>query len=216
MTGRRLGALAVTLLLVVGACDGDAGGGSEYNQRRSDPELRRALVIGDSNLFQSAEQVDAALRDVGIEPTLHGVPGYGVKELEYWLGQLDELLVQDPDVVVVGLGTNDALAQGDVLAFPARLDQMMDELGDVPVIWLTHVDDRPGAVAAAGRTINQMIREAAARWPNLTVLDFATAIAADPGILHSDALHFSPRGMQVYAQAIADVTQEVLGTLTLG
>ena len=214
MTRRSTRAVAVACLaLTLGGCNGDSRVRSTPTTSGAVPAV---LVIGDSNLFQSGAQVDAALRDEGVEPTLHGVPGYGVKDLEYWLGQLGGLLARDPDIVVVGLGTNDAEAASDILQFPARLDELMGTIGARRVIWLTHVDDRPGAPHDAGSTVNQMVREAATRWPNLTVLDFATEIAADPTILHADALHFSPHGMEVYADEIAAAVHTQLGATSRG
>jgi lysophospholipase L1-like esterase len=128
----------------------------------------------------------------------------------YWSRAVPALLESDPDVVVVGLGTNDAATPRNVEAFPGRLDQMMELLGDRSVVWITHVDDRPAAAEDAGRTINEMIRTAPDRWPNLSVLDFTVIINAYKPVLHTDDLHFSPEGMKVYATAIADAVAEAL------
>jgi hypothetical protein len=212
---RRSGALVVATLAAVvlagAGCSGETRGRSTSTTTRGIPAAPRVLVLGDSNLFESGADVDTALRAVGVEPTLHGLPGYGVKHMDlYWSKEVPELLKTDPDVVVVGLGTNDALESADVLAFPARLDQMMELLGDRPVIWITHVDDRPGSSEGAGRTINEMIRAAPDRWTNLTVLDFTVTMAEDPTILHPDALHFTVAGRKVYAQEIARASSERL------
>ncbi len=167
-------------------------------------------MLGDSNLFESGAEVDAALRDAGFEPTSRGVPSYGLKDLDdYWLVELPALLEPDPDVVVVGLGTNDTGSGEDVARFPDRLDRMMEEIGDRPVVWITHVDDRPAAPASAGRAINAAIRAAPDRWPNLTVLDFTLVMANDPTILSADTLHFTPSGRLVYAQKIAEAVTAV-------
>jgi lysophospholipase L1-like esterase len=169
------------------------------------------LVLGDSNLFQSAAQVDAALRAAGFMPTLLGVPGYGLKDLDsFWLQKVPGLLAADPDIVVVGLATNDAINPIDVLAFPERLDRMMHALGERPVIWITHVDQHPGSPPAYGATNNDAIRAAVDRWPNLTVIDFAVEIANDPTILRYDAVHFSMKGMTIYASRIADTVAAAL------
>jgi hypothetical protein len=171
----------------------------------------RVLVLGDSNLFQSGAEVDAALRAVGVQPTLLGVPSAGLKDLDsFWFTKVPGLIAADPDLVVVALGTNDAVDPQNLQRFPARLDRMMRALGDRPVIWVTHVDDRPGAPPSAGRAINAFIRDAVNRWPKLSVLDFAKDIAADPAILQGDGLHFSPVGMHVYALKIAGAVERRL------
>lgn len=210
MTRRLGGALVVAFVAIaLVGCNGDGSGrtATTTTTRATVPSTPRVLVLGDSNLFRSGPEVDAALRDAGFEPTLLGVPGYGLKDLDdFWLETLPDLLEVDPDVVVVGLGTNDTEMTDDVVQFPERLDRMMEALGDRPVIWLTHVDDRPGAPASAGSTINAAVRAAPDRWSNLTVLDVAVAIANDPTILRGDGLHFSPVGMGIYAEKIAEAT----------
>jgi lysophospholipase L1-like esterase len=175
----------------------------------------RVLVIGDSNLFNAAAAVDEALRDENVDPMLHGVPGYGVKDFDtYWKAKLPELLQGEPAVVVVGLGTNDTLTAADVLQFGSRLDAMMEALGDRPVIWLTHVDNRPGVPATAGPAVNDAIRVAETRWSNLTVLDLAPTLAERPELL-GDGLHFAGAGVEVYAQAIAEAVTSALSSEVL-
>jgi lysophospholipase L1-like esterase len=206
VTRRLAGALVVAFAAVaVVGCTGDSRDGAITTTTTSStaPTVRRVLVIGDSNLFQASPEVDAALRAAGFEPTEHGVPGYGLKDLIAWLDVLPSLLEPDPDVVVVGLGTNDTTRPANIEQFPARLDRMMKELGGRPVIWITHVDDRPGAPAGAGSAINAAVRAAPVRWPNLTILDFAVDIANDPTIIRADRLHFSEGGRRIYAERIA-------------
>ena len=222
MNRRLLAAALTAAAILAGGCSGgtsgsgtggDAGatGPSTVAVLPTAPQLPRVLVLGDSNLFQSGPEVDAALRDVGVEPALLGVPSYGLKDLDtFWLAKLPGLLEADPEVVLVGLGTNDASDPRDLQRFPARLDQMMTALGNRPVIWITHVDDRPGAPPTAGRAINAFIRDAVNRWPNLSVLDFAKTIRAYPTVLQGDGLHFSPEGMHAYAREIAAATERRL------
>ena len=210
----------MVLGLALVACSSEhRGRAATTTTTRTVPPAPRVLVLGDSNLFQSAAPVEAALRDAGYEPATLGVPAYGLKDMFFWLQQLPDLLAADPDVVVVGLGTNDTGNPNDIERFPARLDRMMQALGDRPVIWITHVDDRPAAPASAGRAINAAIRVAPERWPNLTVLDFTVDIASDPTILSADNVHFSPSGMQIWADRIANAVARndsgILGTLAL-
>ena len=214
---RRLGgalvvaALAITLVSCTGDGRSRTASPASTTTRATVPPPFRVLMIGDSNLFESGADVDAALREGGFEPTLHGAPGYGLKDLPYWFADLPALLATDPVVVVVGLGTNDVHNDDQVAQVPARLDKMMEALGDRPVVWITHVDDRPGAPASAGRANNAAIRAAPARWPNLTVLDFTLEMAANPYILSLDELHFTDEGKRIYAEKITEAVAERLG-----
>jgi lysophospholipase L1-like esterase len=176
----------------------------------------RVLVLGDSNLFESSEQVEGALSNAGFAPTLSSYPALGLNDLDaYWLGKLPGLLAADPDVVVVALGTNDTSDQGDVDAFPAELDRMMEAIGDRPVVWVTHVDPRPFEVPGGAKAVNAAIRAAPARWPNLTVLDRTPVLTEHPELLREDALHFTPAGMQSFADAIRKAAADALGTRTI-
>lgn len=196
-------------LLALAACGTSTGGDGDRAVPSTGAPAPRVLVIGDSNLFDSSAEVDAALRAAGVEPTLRGVPYAGVRQLDFWREEITGQ-PEESNVVVVGLGTNDAAKPEDVAQFPSRLDAIMEAIGDRPVIWLTHVDVRPAAPVDAGFTVNEHIREAATRWPNLTVLDFTAEMDADPTILAADGLHFSPHGKAVYAAAITATVLSVL------
>jgi hypothetical protein len=218
---RALGAVLALALLT--ACNGGDDGSSRPPSGSSGggavPGLTptaelgndRVLVLGDSNLFESDAQVDAALRGAGLEPTLRGVPSLGLKDLdEYWLPELDGLLATDPAVVVVALGTNDTTTRADVERFGSRLDAMMRAIGDHPVVWVTHVERRPFEVAGGGRLVNEAIRTAAIRWPNLTVLDRTALLEQDPSLLHDDGLHFTDAGMTAFGNEIAAAARAAL------
>ena len=206
---RRAALAALVLLLgTLVACSNDS---VESDPVESDSANRRVLVLGDSNLFISGGAVDAALREVGFKPRVHGPPGYGLRDFdEYWADKLTELLDFDPAVVVIGLGTNDTKSAEDVFLVPARIDQMMEAIGDREVIWITHVDDRPGADdPRAGMTVNRSIRAAVDRWENLVILDFTEVIAGDPDVLIEDGVHLSRKGIRIYGRSIADAVLDV-------
>ncbi len=223
MTWRRSAALPAILLATVvagatlaGCGASDGGRATQCPQPTSHGSVPRVLVLGDSNLYESGEQVAGALSKAGFDPTLRGVPGYGLKDLDgFWLGELPALLRDDPEVVVVALGTNDTSAAADVEAFPSRLDRMMRALGDRPVVWVTHVDPRPFEVPGGAKAVNAAIRAAPARWPNLTVLDRAPVLTARPELLRDDDLHFTAEGMVSFADAIRDSAEDVLRVRTI-
>jgi len=218
--GALVALVAVSLL---GACSGGGDESRTPDTRRSGGDggvgvvpptvgaNNRVLVLGDSNLYESGAQVDAALRGVGLEPTLRGVPSLGLKDLDaYWLGELPRLLATDPAVVVVALGTNDTDTPADVEAFSARLDTMMRAIGDHPVVWVTHVERRAFEVAGGAHSVNGAIRSAGARWPNLTVLDRSARLGNDPSLLRADGLHFTDAGMVAFGNEIATAARAVL------
>ena len=214
--------LAVLALAVASGC----GGGTAATAKRAEeprldieakPAPPRVLVLGDSNLHESEMAVDDALESLSLTSTIHGVPSFGLKDLDYyWLPELGRLLRPVPALVVVALGTNDAVGDDDVRLFPSRLDTLMGALGDRPVVWVTHVARRPDGVPDGGQVVNAAILAAPARWPNLTVLDLTPVLSADPSLLRADELHFSDTGRVVYAERIAAAAAARLAATSWG
>jgi lysophospholipase L1-like esterase len=193
---RALGA-GLLVLATLAACDSTGQG--------------RVLVLGDSNTFRAYHQIESAIREDGMTPDILGKPGYGLKDISFWISEIPNRLSSFPKVVVVALGTNDTLTQQTLDAVPKEIDQMMRALGNRPVVWVTHTNDRPASVRGAGTKVNEAIRAAEARWPNLTVLDLADDIEDDPGLLGADRLHYSPRGEKFFADEIADAAADEAG-----
>jgi GDSL-like lipase/acylhydrolase family protein len=205
---RRVAAAA--LLLLCAALAGCNDTKVTKVTHRADDTNKGVLVIGDSNVFNSTRAIDTSLRDADFKPIVHGLPGFGAKDFGiYWATALEQLLQTDPAVVVVALGGNDSFLIKQVAAFDVHLDQMMEAIGDREVIWITHVDQRRGPNPSGSAVVNQKIRDAAARWDNLVILDFTKVITADPTVLAADGLHFSPTGTTVYSEAIRDAVRDV-------
>ncbi|KAA0235069.1 MAG: hypothetical protein EDR02_06185 [Actinobacteria bacterium] len=107
------------------------------------------------------------------------------------------------DTVVVQLGTNDA---GTISVFEARIDEVMQQLADVPnVVWVNIREVRDYYPAA-----NQALRNAEARWPNLTVADWNAYSSGVPDPVYEDGLHLTGTG----AQGMANMLAEQLGSPT--
>jgi lysophospholipase L1-like esterase len=109
-----------------------------------------------------------------------------------------------PSVVVVALGTNDAVLPEDVGEFPNRAQKLLQALGDVPVVWVTHSERGGGREPANQVTVNNVIRGLPAQHPNVTVLDLAPLLAADPTLLGPDKIHYSSLGRDWFAERLAE------------
>jgi lysophospholipase L1-like esterase len=205
---RILAVVAVAALLLTACSSDDSGDGSAATSG-SRP---RVLVLGDSNTDFADTEVRVALRTAGVVPDVHGLPGFGLKDNDLWLAALPDLLAEDPDAVLVALGTNDAADAGDAAAFSERLDRMMAALGDRPVVWFTHFEGRPEPIGSSARMVNAAIRAAPAKWKNLTVVDLAPDLAADPSLLEADGLHFSATGRPWFAEQLADAASRAVSS----
>jgi lysophospholipase L1-like esterase len=162
-------------------------------------------VLGDSNTYFAIPELEASFADAGLRSTIRGISGSGVKDIPLdWAPAATQIRATPPAVVVVALGTNDAAEPDNVAAFGQRLEALLAELGDVPVVWVTHTEGGVQHPPEAERAVNDEIRAAPGRHPNVTVLDLQPEIDADGALLDDDGLHYSPAGEEWYADRIAD------------
>jgi hypothetical protein len=150
----------------------------------------RISVYGDSVLLGAVEEISAALADNDVS--------VDARQDMSLLGALGTLTAARPgigDVVVLDYGYNDGT---DLGAWRDRIDDAMAILDGVPrVIWL---DQREFAAGRAG--MNAELRAAAARHPNLDVVDWNAAVAAHPGYVYSDGIHLTAAGQQGMADLV--------------
>jgi hypothetical protein len=122
-----------------------------------------------------------------VEP---GCPAFGIDAPESALAAVQRLGAELGQIVVVNVGYNEA-AEG----YAGRLDQVMAALvaaGVQHVIWVT-LSERQDAWAE----INDQIRAAPARWPQLVVADWARVKSHDDWFV--DEAHFTYLGAGAYA-----------------
>jgi lysophospholipase L1-like esterase len=169
-------------------------------------------MLGDSNTYLSIPALEGAFAEADLRSTIRGISGSGLKDLERdWLPAARAIAAAPPAVVVIALGTNDALHEDAVAAFGERFEVLLDAIGAVPVVWVTHTElGGQGRDPADERAVNDVIRAAPVRHPNVTVLDLAPEIDANRALLDTDALHFSVVGTQWFADQIATAARSRL------
>jgi lysophospholipase L1-like esterase len=166
-------------------------------------------VLGDSNAYFAIPELEASFADAGMRSTIRGISGSGLKDIPLdWAPAAAQIRATPPSVVVVALGTNDAAEPENVAAFGLELEQLLADLGDVPVVWVTHTESGVQHSPDAERAVNDEIRAAPRRHPNVTVLDLQPEIDVDHELLDDDGLHYSPVGKEWYADRIAEAAAE--------
>ena len=200
----------------------------------------RVLVVGDSLMFDAAP---------GIERRLSRLPavrfrtatwlGSGLSNPEFydWPAQMDELVATfDPEAVVVMFGGNDwepREVEGRTLrpgtaAWRRFYQRQVDEALAILtgqgafVYWLGMPHVRPDRIEAAVPDLNAVYRDAARRWPAVTFVDGARALAGEDGgytsylrtadgrlveVRKPDGIHFLDPG----ADRLADAVMAKLG-----
>jgi lysophospholipase L1-like esterase len=103
-------------------------------------------------------------------------------------------------VLVVSAGTNDD--PRIVSTFSRALSEVLRAAGEARcVVWPTIA--RPPAVGASYDGLNRTLARAAARHPNLVLVDWVGMVRRNPGWLSRDGVHVSVAGYRARAAAIA-------------
>ena len=88
---------------------------------------------------------------------------------------------------VIGLGTND-VKHLTAARYAANVEWFLQRAAGRPVLWFdVHNPQYPATVAA----FNQILADAAQRWPNLHILDWNGLVTADPAAVSADGIHLA-------------------------
>ncbi|MDY7101995.1 MAG: hypothetical protein S0880_12470 [Actinomycetota bacterium] len=157
------------------------------------PPSGSMFVLGDSVLLGAAHAVPNAF------------PGWAVtydalqnRRLTQGIEVLQQRRSEIGQVAVVMLGNN-FIPNEQGKTYATQIDEAMSLLADVPlVVWLTVAE-----IDANRTQINQAIRDARPRWPNLVVADWSTIAAGHPEWTANDQLHLGTSGTHAIAALIA-------------
>jgi len=111
-----------------------------------------------------------------------------------------------PPTVVVEVGYNDPAG-----TFAAEVDRAMSALttaGATHVLWLTMRESR-----APYPTLNTLLGKAAARWPQLELVDWNTASESHPSWFQTDDVHLTPEGGLAMAHLAHAAVMQVVDPL---
>jgi lysophospholipase L1-like esterase len=161
------------------------------------------VVVGDSLTAQSEAPIGLVLTADGWRPVVDGRSGSSItnrNSIVDWPTRVTELAAVRPAVVVIELGTNDCADCGDDL--DAGIDRILAPLRQVRrVVWLT-VQDTAVERASDPEGVNEALRRATVRWPNLELLDMKGHFDGHPEWHIADLLHFNAAGSKELADLI--------------
>jgi hypothetical protein len=150
-------------------------------------------------------------------------PAAPCSTFDYWRGGCGGVAKVASDAYVVNLGINDTVVVGSpggpgYAAYGGKVDWMMRLFGGKPVFWSNlPCAIEPPARAVGCAAVNAALAAAPSRWPNLTVIDWATEANSHPEYLFSapglGAVHYSAVGALVWANAAAEQSRAVRSRL---
>ncbi|UDY34111.1 hypothetical protein [Dermatobacter hominis] len=156
-------------------------------------QQRHAVVVADSILLGAQGPLVGQLQGAGWSVDFDGAVSRstlaGAEAVRSHAGGLT-------DTLVISLGANDG---GNAGTFRQRVDAVMAAAAGVPhVYWITIREVRPYYGPA-----NQVLRDAATRYPNLTIVDWHAASAGRSDLTSSDGLHLTSAGGRALAGLLA-------------
>ena len=199
--GSSLGTIAILVLIAVAV--------AAVFGRDEDATPGPVLLIGDSLLFSAADELHNALRDDGWQARVEAQPGAGIRGGGYadvnWPDYLKlATAATDYEIAVIELGTN---ACDGCSSLDAAIDDVMAPLREVDVVlWLDVRTEAPHP--ADPEAINEALRQATTRWPNLEVLSYDDWLDETPGMVDADGVHLTPAGQLAFTEHVRDALRE--------
>lgn len=159
-------------------------------------ESNRVILIGDSLMASASNRYGGQLCDVLVPAGWQAeVDAETSRFIQFAQVVLKARLDAGWNAAVIFLGNNYG---GDQIDFAARLNDVVTELGDIPIVLLTVTEFRPDRAR-----VNEAIRTVAGLHTNVRLVDWASISAADAQrILGPDGLHLTDHGRQALADAI--------------
>lgn len=161
-------------------------------------------LMGDSLTVLVGEDVGAGLNeDVDVSAT------WGLR-IDEELDPAAEIASDDPEQVVINLGTNNILQHHDTIASAEDLSAMLDIFEGVDCVHVVTINEQInwkgedlGPPAAA---LNEQIRTLAGRRLNVSIIDWNQIVVdnAANDILDSDTVHPNPAGVELLTKAYVD------------
>jgi peptidoglycan/LPS O-acetylase OafA/YrhL len=152
---------------------------------------RQVTAIGDSVMLASAQQLHSALPGIYIDAQVSRQMAAGLAEVS---SLASEGLLRP--VVIVGLGTNGAVTNG-------QIRDLLAEIGPSRKLVLVNTyEARPWEHAD-----NSVIGAAALRYPNVVLANWHATIARRTYLLWGDGVHPRPPGARLYAKVVAAAVQ---------
>jgi lysophospholipase L1-like esterase len=110
-----------------------------------------------------------------------------------------------PSAVIVALGSNDIQQSGKPAFHEAQIRELLAVIGDIPVVWINILRTDISYYPQRSAMFNRVLLRIAPEYPNLTVVDWASMLSANPTWFAFDKLHLLAHGYReratVYVQA---------------
>lgn len=118
-----------------------------------------------------------------------------------------------PSAVIVALGSNDLQQSSKPAFFESEIRELLAVIGDIPVVWINVLRTDTSYYPKRSAMFNRVLLRIAPEYPNLTVVDWASMLSANPKWFAFDKLHLMPRGYRKRAEVYVEAAQSLWVTL---
>lgn len=112
-----------------------------------------------------------------------------------------------PSAVIVALGSNDLQHSAKPKFYEERIRELLALIGDIPVVWVNVLRTDEPYYPKRSAMFNRILQRIAPEYPNLTIVDWASMLAAHPKWFDYDKLHLRPNGYKVRATVYVQAAQ---------
>jgi len=113
-----------------------------------------------------------------------------------------------PAAVLVALGTNDLQHSTRPAFHAARIRELLDAIGDVPVVWVDVYRADQRHYPRLSITYNRLLRRVTAEYPNVVaVVDWHSLVTANRSWMAFDRLHLQAGGYRARAQVYVEASR---------
>lgn len=225
MTMRRVAALLLAAAIAVTTCWGTVNASPTPRT----PVPRSTLVVlGDSltwgtNFFAKSQSRLAASKHFGsvLVDSRWGRRISGLTSTRYSGNAALKKLIADgirPTAMIVALGTNDVAILTKRREYVAVIQELMNTIGNVPVVWVNVHRTDSAATTRRSQLFNATLASVLANYPLASVYDWATVAKDNPKVIDPDKIHLTPLGHEVrtkvYLELAAALAQRVSDTTT--
>lgn len=118
-----------------------------------------------------------------------------------------------PSAVIVALGSNDLQHSAKPAFHEAQIRELLAVIGDIPIVWVNVLRTDEPYYPKRSATFNQVLLRIAPEYPNLSIVDWASMLAAHPKWFAYDKLHLKPRGYKIRATVYVEAARSLWVTL---
>lgn len=171
---------------------------TETTVKPLDLKSTRVFIVGDSLTVGSnpalRKQLKPLVKSVAIDARISRFTGEGIAKLR-------TARARQASIWVVGLGTNDSPSAAQTVR---NVNKVMRLAGNTrQVIWVNVV--RPGGYSR----VNRALQALDAKYPRLSVIDWAAVIRKQRHLLAGDRVHLTAKGYRVRALATRQALLEL-------